>query len=286
MVQPEAHVLRAVPGAPRLTAASCEPVREIQIVDEHGEHRRIQVPVERALTVFVDQRELVTLMTLGAAPELLVLGYLYNQRLIDGAAQLESITVDWQLGAATVKTQLPLHESKDRSAGHLATTACGLGSVFGDLMAQIDSIRLPGIDAARIRQSTLQRLLETIRHTRNIHGSAGSVHSCALFRGSDMLLSVEDVGRHNAVDMITGWMVMHGVAGADKILFTTARLTSEIVMKAAQSGIPIAVSRNGVSSMAYDLAKRLGMTLFGRAANRRFICYVGAERFDVEPAME
>ena len=286
MVRPEARLLRPVPGAPRLTAASCEPVREIQVVDEEGEHRRIQLPAERALTVFVDQRELVTLMTLGAAPELLVLGYLYNQRLIDGAAQLESITVDWQLGAAAVITRSPLHELKHGSARRLATTGCGLGSVFGDLMAQIDTIRLPGIGVARIRQTTLQRLLETMRRSRNIHGSAGSVHSCALFRGADMLLSVEDVGRHNAIDTITGWMVMHGVAGADKILFTTARLTSEMVMKAAQSGIPIAVSRNGVSTMAYDLATRLGMTLFGRAANRRFLCYVGAERFDVEPAME
>jgi FdhD protein len=286
VVQPEARLLRAVPGAPQLSAAACEPVREIQVVDDHGEHRRIQVPAERALTVFVDQRELVTLMTLGAAPEFLVLGYLYNQRLIDGAAQLESITVDWQLGAAAVTTRSPLHELKDRSARRLATTACGQGSVFGDLMTQIDTIRLPGTGVARICQSTLHRLLETMRRTRNIHASAGSVHSCALFRGADMLLSVEDVGRHNAVDTITGWMVMHGVAGADKILFTTARLTSEMVMKAAQSGIPIAVSRNGVSTMAYDLASRLGMALFGRAVNRHFLCYVGAERFDVDSATE
>jgi len=286
VVQPEARLLQPVPCAPRLTAASCEPVREIQVVDENGDHRRIQVPAERALTVFVDQRELVTLMTLGAAPEFLVLGYLYNQRLIDSAAQIESITVDWQLGSAAVKTRSPLHELKARSARRLATTACGQGSVFGDLMTQIDAIRLPGISVARIRHSTLHRLLETMRRTRNIHGSAGSVHSCALFRGADLLVSVEDVGRHNAVDTITGWMVMHGVAGADKILFTTARLTSEMVMKAAQSGIPIAVSRNGVSTMAFDLATRFGMTLFGRAVNRHFLCYVGAERVDAEPAAD
>jgi FdhD protein len=286
LLELEARNMPPVPGAPRLTAASCELLREIQVVDERGDHRLIQVPVERALTVFVDERELVTLMTLGASPELLVLGYLFNQHLIASATQIESIAVDWELCTAAVKSRTPVLELKARTARRFAATACGQGSVFGDPMKQIDAMQVPEMGVARIRQSTLHRLLETMRRHHGIHRSAGSVHACALFRGADMLVAVEDVGRHNAVDTITGWMVMHGVAGADKILFTTARLTSEMVMKSAQSGIPILVSRNGVSAMAYDLASKLGMTLFGRAANRRFLCYVGAERFDAEPAVD
>jgi FdhD protein len=129
-------------------------------------------------------------------------------------------------------------------------------------------------------------MLETIRQHDSIHRRAGSVHGCALFQGSELLMFVEDVGRHNAIDTITGWMALHGVEGADKALYTTGRLTSEMVMKAATIGVPIVVSRNGVTAMGYDLASRLGMALFGRAANRHFLCYTGAERFDSEPELK
>jgi FdhD protein len=282
VIEDEARALPPVAGAPRLTAAWCEPMREIEVVDEHGKPRLIPVPAERALTVWVDERELVTLMTLGASPELLVLGYLFNQRLIADATQIESISVDWQRSVAAVKTRLP--EIAAKIARRIVTTACGQGTVFGELARQVDAIQLPATADARIRQSSLLRLLEAMRRQHSIHRSAGSVHSCALFRAADLWVSVEDVGRHNALDTITGWMLMHAVAGGDKILFTTARLTGELVIKAAQSGIPILVSRNGVSAMAYDLASKLGMTLFGRAANRHFLCYVGVERFDPEPS--
>jgi FdhD protein len=245
----------------------------------------IQVPAERALMVLIDGRELVTLMTLGACPELLVLGYLFNQRLIANAAQIESITVDWERSAAVVKTRSPLHQIEARSARRIVTTGCGQGTVLGDLMKQIDDIRLPQIGAARIGQSSLLSLLETMRRLHSIHRTAGSVHGCALFHGAELWVSVEDVGRHNALDTISGWMLLHAVAGADKILFTTARLTGEMVIKAAQSGIPIIVSRNGVTGMAYDLAAELRMTLIGRAANRHFVCYVGADRYDPEPEL-
>jgi FdhD protein len=152
--------------------------------------------------------------------------------------------------------------------------------VFADLMSQIDSIALPPVEDSRIGSQTLLQVLETMRHHDVIHRKAGSVHSCALFRGAELMVCVEDVGRHNGLDTIGGWMAVYGVAGGDKILFTTGRLTSEMVMKTALSGIAIAVSRNGVSAMGYDLATKLGMTLFGRAANRRFLCYTGIERFD------
>jgi FdhD protein len=286
VVQPEARALEPVPDAPRLSAASCDSLREIVIVDEHGDHRQIHVPVERPLTVFLDDRELVTLMTLGASPELLVLGYLRNQRIIGDVAAIESITVDWKSGAAAVKTRSGAHDIEAGGVRRIVTTGCGLGTVFGDLMTQVDAIALPQTAAGRISQRTLLRVLDTMRQYDAIHHAARSVHSCALFHGADLLVSVEDVSRHNGVDTIAGWMALHGVPGGDKILFTTGRLTGEMVMKSAHNGIPILVSRNGVTAMGYDLAAKLGMTIFGRAANRRFLCYIGAERFDAEPAAD
>jgi FdhD protein len=272
-----------VPGAPQLTAARCELLREIQILDEYGDRRSIHIPAERPLTVFVDKREIVTLMTLGACPELLVLGYLRNQRLIESVQEVESVTVDWDVGAAAVRTHHGVADIAGKTAHRVVTTGCGQGTVFGDMLSQLHTVRLPGVQAARIRQSTLHRMLETMRAQDSIHRKAGSVHGCALFRGAEMLMFIEDVGRHNAIDTIAGWMAMHGVEGGDKTFYTTGRLTSEMVMKAAQLGVPIIVSRNGVTAMGHELATRLGMTLFGRAANRHFLCYTGVERFDSEP---
>ena len=272
-----------VPGAPRLTQARCGLLREITVLDEYGDQRSLHIPAERPLTIFVDKQELVTLMTLGACPELLVLGYLRNQRLIQHAAEVESITVDWDVHAAAAKTHSGLQDLHAKTARRTVTTGCGQGTVFGDLMTQIDGVTLPDADVARIRQSTLVRILDTMRQQDSIHRKAGSVHGCALFKGGEMLMFVEDVGRHNAIDTITGWMALHAIDGADKTFYTTGRLTSEMVMKAAQIGVPIVVSRNGVTAMGHEMATRLGMTLFGRAANRHFICYSGAERFDSEP---
>ena len=258
-------------------------LREISVLDEYGERRQIHIPAERPLTLFVDKRELVTLMTLGASPELLVLGYLCNQRLVERAEQIESITVDWEVGAAAVKTHQGINDLQAKTAKRVVTTGCGQGTVFGDLMAQVDALQLPSAAAARIRQATLVAMLEQMRQRNSIHRKAGSVHGCALFQGTQMLVFVEDVGRHNAIDTIAGWMALHGVSGADKTFYTTGRLTSEMVMKSAQMGVPIIVSRNGVTAMGHELASQLGMTLFGRAANRHFLCYTGFERFDAEP---
>jgi FdhD protein len=272
-----------VPGAPRLTQASAQLLREITVLDEHGRRRPIFIPAERPLTVFVDRRELVTLMTLGASPELLVLGYLRNQSLISRVDEVESITVDWDVAAAAVRTRAGLPDLERRIARRVVTTGCGQGTVYGDMQAQLESLALPGPTQARIRQGTLHGMLEVMRQRNSVHRKAGSVHGCALFRGTEMLMFCEDVGRHNAIDTIAGWMALHGMAGADKAFYTTGRLTSEMVMKAAQMGVPIIVSRNGLTAMGHDLAARLGMTLFGRAANRHFICYTGFDRFDSEP---
>jgi FdhD protein len=278
-----APLVHPAAGLPRLTDARCELLREIAVLDEYGERRRIHIPAERPLTVFVDKRELVTLMTLGARPELLVLGYLLNQRLIADVGQVESITVDWDVSAAAVRTHAGVADLAAKTAKRVVTTGCGQGTVFGDVMEQLQGLQLPPAEQARIRQGTLHRMLETMRQQDSIHRKAGSVHGCALFRGSEMLMFVEDVGRHNAIDTIAGWMAMNGIGGADKAFYTTGRLTSEMVMKAAHLGVPIVVSRNGVTAMGHDLATRLGMALFGRAANRHFICYSGFDRFDSEP---
>jgi FdhD protein len=285
VIQPTAAALRPVANAPRVTAASCGPLREISVVDEKGERRPIYVPAERPLTVFLDGRELVTLMTLGACPEMLVLGYLLNQRLIGDVAMIESLAVDWNLGSAEVTTRTGGAGAAGSAPANVGT-GCALGTVFSDLMRQMDAITLPQVELARVSGNTLLHVLETMRQHDAIHRAAGSVHSCALFQGTGLLVSIEDVSRHNGLDTVAGWMAFHGVSGGDKILFTTGRLTSEMVMKAAHNSVPIIVSRNGVTAMGCDLAAKLGMTLFGRAANRRFLCYVGAERFDPEPGAD
>jgi FdhD protein len=260
-------------------------MRDVQVFDEFGARRTVQIPAERPLTLYVNKREVVTLMTLGAAPELLALGYLRNQRLVPSLASVESITVDWDVAAAAVKTH---HEIAEQSmAQRTVTTGCGQGTMYGALMDQIEGVQLPPPAQARIHQSLLPQLNDAMRKTNSVHRDAGSVHGCALFCGAQMLYFVEDVGRHNAIDTIAGWMWMQGDAGAgqgaDKLFYTTGRLTSEMVIKAAQLGVPIVISRNGVTQMGYELATRLGMTLIGRASHRHFICYTGFERFDAQP---
>ena len=270
---------------PRLTAATAALTHEADVLDEFGATRRISIPAERALTVFVDNRELVTLMTLGAAPELLVLGYLRNQRLVERVADIDSITVDWDVQAAAVKTRAGIEDFDQKTAKRVVTTGCGQGTVFGDLMGDLEAVRLPAVDdpSARVSQGALYALLNAMRFQESTYKSAGSVHGCALFRQGELLTFVEDVGRHNAIDTIAGWMWMNGVDGADKIFYTTGRLTSEMVIKSAQMGVPIIVSRSGVTQMGLELARRLKLALFGRATNRHFIAYCGFERFDSQP---
>jgi len=266
------------PSLPRLTRAAAELTLEVSVLDAEGGRRPIRIPAERALTIYVDKRELVTLMTLGQAPELLVLGYLLNQKLVDDVREIESVSVDWDVEAAAVRTRTGLPHLAERSARRIVTTGCGQGTVFGDLMAGLQGLRLPPPEASRVAVATLVQALDTVRGLPSVHREAGSVHGTALLRGGELLFHVEDVGRHNAVDSVAGWMAMQGVAGADKMLVTTGRLTSEMVMKAATIGVPTIVSRNGITAMGHTLATRLGMTLVGRASGRRFICYCGEAR--------
>ena len=253
----------------------------MDVTDEYGQTRTISIPAERPLTVYVDKRELVTLMTLGGHPEWLVLGYLRNQRLVESLDEIESVTVDWDVGAAAVKTRTGIDRIEEKTASRVVTTGCGQGSMFGDLMQDVDRLRLPV--HASLRQSQLQGIVNTIRLQESTYKSAGSVHGCALFRGDELLLFVEDVGRHNAVDTIAGWMWLHDspqtpMRGDDKVFYTTGRLTSEMVIKSAQMGVPVVVSRSGMTQMGLDVAQRVGLCAIGRATNKRFLCFTHPQR--------
>ena len=277
---PAARALTPVPDAPRLSAASAPPLREIAAVDERGAARMVHLPIERPLTIVADGREIVTLMTLGAAPEWLVLGYLHNQRLIDEVTAVRSVEVDWTRGVASViSRQGNLGRpagAAEQGSGAASLLGCGLGTVFGDVMRGFDARE--AVTAAAASHTAILAILESMRGHDAIHRAAGSVHSCALFQGGELWAAVEEVSRHNGVDTITGFMRLHGVDGADKILFTTGRLTGEMVMKAAHNGIPVMISRNGTTAMGYEIGAKLGMTLIGRAANRRYLCYIGTDR--------
>ena len=278
-------------GVPRLTQARAPLTQAIEAVNEYGDVETVSIPAERALTVYVDKRELVTLMTLGAQPELLVLGYLRNQRLVQSVSDIDSITVVWEVGAAAVKTCSGIDQIEERTARRVVTTGCGQGSVFGDLMADIDTLVLP---PATLSQAQLYGIVNAIRLQESTYKSAGSVHGCALFQGQDMLVFVEDVGRHNAIDTIAGWMWMQDAAqttdalrmqGTDKVFYTTGRLTSEMVIKSAQMGVPIVVSRSGITQMGHAVAQQLGLCAIGRATNRHFVCYSGRDRLLLQPEL-
>ena len=277
---------------PRLTQAQAPLTRAVEVVNEHGQTRLLEIPAERPLTVYVDKRELVTLMTLGAHPEWLVLGYLLNQRLIRAATEVESITVDWEVGAAAVKTHHGIADLSEKTAKRVVTTGCGQGSVFGDLMADVDTIALPD---ATLTQSALYGIVNTIRLHDSVYKAAGSVHGCALFQGDTLLMFVEDVGRHNAIDAIAGWMALQssdspsdspqqrsGLRADNKVFYTTGRLTSEMVIKSAQMGVPIVISRSGITQMGHAVAQRLNLCAIGRATNKRFLCFSAPQRLVLE----
>ncbi len=274
---------------PRLTQARAPLTREVDVLDEHGRTQRVSIPAERDLTVYVDKRELVTLMTLGAHPEWLVLGFLRNQRLVQAPGEIESITVDWEVSSAAVKTRVGIDRIEERTSRRVVTTGCGQGSVFGALMDEVHAIQLP---EAKLSQATLYGILEAIRQQESTYKSAGSVHGCALFCGAQLLLFVEDVGRHNAIDTIAGWMWMQGNSalqpaanGEPYVFYTTGRLTSEMIIKSAQMGVAIVASRSGMTKMGHEIAQQLGLCTLGRALNKRFLCYTGSERLLLQPEL-
>lgn len=270
--------------SPLLTQARAPLTHRIEVTNEHGECQALDIPAERPLTVYVDKRELVTLMTLGERPEWLVLGYLLNQRLVPDASAVESITVDWEVGAAAVKTHSGIVDIAQKTAKRVVTTGCGQGSLFGEVMEHIEGVQLP---ATTVTRSQIYAIVNTIRLQDSTYKSAGSVHGCALFRGEERLLFVEDVGRHNAIDAIAGWMALQALGTTPLVteglvFYTTGRLTSEMVMKAAQMGIAVVISRSGMTQMGHAVAQSLGLCAIGRALNKRFLCFSASQRLQLD----
>ncbi|HEY1325927.1 MAG TPA: formate dehydrogenase accessory sulfurtransferase FdhD [Casimicrobiaceae bacterium] len=269
------------PYRPVLTNSARPATYDVAATDEHGVTRSVAIAGEHPLTLYVDKRELLTIMTLGAAPEALAIGYLRNQRLVDSIEDIVAVQVDWETDSCAIKTRNGLADLDRKTARRTTTTGCGQGTVFGDLMDEIDSVRLP--TGATLTQAALYDLLDRVRQHETIYKQAGAVHGCALATNdgnrSEILMFVEDVGRHNAVDAIAGRMWLDRLDGDDKIFYTTGRLTSEMVIKAAQMRIPFLVSRSGLTQMGHEIARKVGMTMIGRATNRHYLLFTGAERF-------
>ena len=264
-----------------MSNASVPVVHEVEIIDELGRRKPTFIPGERSLTIYLDKREVVTLMTLGSAPEALVLGYLRNQRLVESPADIESIQVDWETDSAAVKTRRSTVDIDAITSKRVVTTGCGQGTMFGGLMEDMAQIRLP--EGPKLHQVAIVDLLEQIRAHETIYKKAGSVHACAVFeRDGDnkarLIHLIEDVGRHNAVDSISGLMWLVNRPGENLIFFTTGRLTSEMVIKGAQMGIPFLLTRSGVTQMGLELARKTHLTLLSRCSGKHFEIYNAPER--------
>ncbi len=272
---------------PEITRATRELTIEVDAINEHGEAQATPIAGEHPLTIYIDKREIVTLMTLGQNPEALVLGYLRNQRLVPSIDHIAAVQVDWETDSVAVTTRKGIRGLTKKMSKRTVTTGCGQGTVFGDLMEEIDSINLR--DDVQLSETGLYALLDAVRRHETIYKSAGAVHGCALaaVNGSsaEILHFVEDVGRHNAVDAIAGLMWLEDIDGSDKVFYTTGRLTSEMVIKAAQMRIPFLVSRSGLTQMGHDVALRTGITMLGRAVNKHYLLFTGRERF-VKPVTQ
>ena len=262
------------PADPRLT-------RAVTGIDQTGAKTAIRVIEERALTIFLNSQEIVTAMTIGDYPEYLAVGYLLNQGMLQPDDTITGIDFDEELEVVVVRTRRQTdYEEKMRKKTR--TSGCAVGTVFGDVMEQLEGVRLP---EAELRTSWLYALVKKINTRPSLYLEAGAIHGTVLCRRDTPLVFMEDVGRHNAVDKIAGWMFREGVEGADKILYTTGRLTSEMVIKTALMGIPVLASRSGFTAWGVELAQQVGLTLIGRMRGQRFHCLSGAERmvFDADP---
>ncbi len=269
---------------PQLSNNALPVTHQIDVVDEKGRKQSISIPGERALTIYLDKKEIVTLMTLGAAPEALVLGYLKNQHLIDTIESIESIQVDWETDSAAVKTHTPKTNIDALTSKRIVTSGCGQGTMFGEFMADLDQIQLP--PDAKLSQLAINQIIDGIRVHPSIYKQAGSVHACAVFRvinqAVELLYFIEDVGRHNAVDAITGLMWLDRQEGENLVFYTTGRLTSEMVIKGGQMGIPFLMTRSGATQMGLEIAQKINLTLLARCSGTHFLIYTGQEKILLE----
>jgi len=262
---------------PELTNAARPATFEVEAYNEAGEMVPTSIAGEHPLTLYLDKREIVTLMTLGHAPEALIIGYLRNQRLVDSIDDIASVQVDWETESAAVVTRGRKQGIEDQIRKKTVTSGCGQGTMFGDLMEEVEKINLR--NDVSLTDANLFALIEKVRKHETIYKQAGAVHGCALASTEgEILMFVEDVGRHNAVDAIAGFMWLDAIDGADKVFYTTGRLTSEMVIKCAQMRIPFLVSRSGLTQMGHAIAKRVGITMLGRASGRHYLVFTGKER--------
>nr|WP_319556167.1 formate dehydrogenase accessory sulfurtransferase FdhD [uncultured Vibrio sp.] len=268
---------------PNIIKTSENPLQtiEVDVYDEYGEKLTKQIACERPLTVMLNWKEVVTLMTIGSRPEALVLGYLKNQSFLANPEAIESVIIDWETHSAAVITKENIEHLEGALKKKTVTSGCGQGTMYGNVMKQLENYQVPQVP---LKQSEIYATLEALTHYNDTYRKAGAVHGCAICKGNEVLSFVEDVGRHNAVDTLAGEMWLNQETGDDKIFYTTGRLTSEMVIKVAQMGIPVLLSRSGVTQMGLDLAQQYGITTIARAKGLRFQVFTGAEKmeFDVK----
>ena len=263
------------PLDPRLT-------ERVTGIDQTGAKTEIKVPVERPLTLYLNAQEIVTMMTINDYPEYLALGYLLNQNMLKYDDVVTEVEYDEDLQVVVVRTEHHTNfEAKLKK--RTQTSGCAQGTAFGDLLDAFESVVLP---KATLRTSWLYQMTQTINTMPSLYLEAGAIHGCVLCRHGTPVCYTEDVGRHNAVDKIAGWIYRHGVDPADKILYTTGRLTSEMVIKTVRMGIPILVSRSGYTAWGVDLARQVGLTLVGRVRGKRFVALSGEERIVYDQNLE
>lgn len=261
---------------PELSAEGLDPAYKVTATDEFGEVRDVQIPGELPLTIKVDGMEVVTLMTLGTQPEALTLGYIRNQKLMEDISNIKSVIVDWDREVVEVTTQdgSGITDWQEKMKRRIITSGCGQGTIFS---CTVDKLYEVNLATPSLKQSEIYDLISNVGKLNDVYRVAGAVHGCGLCSATESLMHIEDVGRHNAADAISGRMWLENINGSDKIFYTTGRLTSEIVMKTAFMGIPTLLSRSGVTQMGLELAQELGMTMIARAKGKHFLVYNGAE---------
>ena len=269
---------------PLMSDEGLDPAHGVSAINEYGETNDVFVPGEIPLTIRVDGMEVVTLMTLGTQPEALTLGYIRNQKLIEDITTIKSVHVDWDRELVDVETHTGegISDWQEKMKRRIITSGCGQGTIFSCTVDKLYEVKL---HPPKLNQSSLYQLIKNVSQLNDVYRVSGAVHGCGLCTGEQSLMHIEDVGRHNAADAIAGRMWLENLSGADKIFYTTGRLTSEIVMKTAFMGIPVLLSRSGVTRMGLELAQEIGMTMIARAKGKHFLIYNGAEHveFDDKP---
>ena len=269
------YLIAPNPDSGRLT-------RSVTGTDQNGAQIDLNVVEERPLTIYLNAQEIVTAMTIGDYPEYLALGFLRNQGMLQNGEDILRVDYDEELETVVVRTSSKT-TFEDKLAKKTRTSGCAVGTVFGDMMEGLEGVKLP---ATPVRTSDLYALAAQINTTPSLYLSAGAIHGTVLCQGNRPQVYMEDVGRHNAVDKIAGWMLSEGVSAEDKILYTTGRLTSEMVIKCAQMGIPVLASRSGFTAWGVEIAQQVGLTLIGRMRGQRFVCLAGEDRLirDADPS--